>query len=294
MTVPAAKTTAPPEVAVTRATDSRGSMPCEIVAVAGHDEQRVVDSHPEPNHGREGGRRGRHLHAVAEEGDDAEAHGKAKDRGEDGDTHRDGRAEREQQDEHGRREPDHLGDVGRWLGYLLAEVAARGRVQPGFVERLVEAYYPLGLFDAQLRGAVLEVEGDVADRMLLVELATTLPVERADGLGDRRVLGVGFGDPLDRLLVLASGEFGSFRGPESDRDRAVGLVGELAAEQVACGLAVGAGQLDVVVGLLADAPGHTHDYERDHHPDRKDPHGVTGAEMTQTVEQRRQYTLLMV
>ena len=66
ITVPAANTTAPPDVAVARATDSRGSIPCgELAEVAGYDEQRVVDPHPEPDHGRQGRRRGRHLHGVA-------------------------------------------------------------------------------------------------------------------------------------------------------------------------------------------------------------------------------------
>jgi hypothetical protein len=59
--------------------------------------------------------------------------------------------------------------------------------------------------------------------MLLVELVTALLVERADGLRDRRVLAIGFGDPFYRLLVFGVGEPGAGRGPESDRDRAVGL-----------------------------------------------------------------------
>ena len=77
--------------------------------------------------------------------------------------------------------------------------------------------------------------------MLLVELVTTLLVERSDGLRDRRILAIGFGDPFYRLLVFDVGELGAGWCPESDRDRAVGLVGELVAKQIAGRLAVGTG-----------------------------------------------------
>ena len=77
----------------------------ELAEVAGDDEQRVVDPHAEPDHRRQGRRRSGHIHGVAEEGDYAQAHGEAQDRGEDGDPHRDGGAEGEQQDDDGRRSP---------------------------------------------------------------------------------------------------------------------------------------------------------------------------------------------
>jgi hypothetical protein len=183
--------------------------------------------------------------------------------------------------------------VGRWLGYLLPKIAAGRRVEAGFLERTVELDDPLCLLDAELRGAIFQVEGDVADRMLLVELVTTLLVERSDGLRDRRILAIGFGDPFYRLLVFRVRELGAGRSPESDRDGAVGLVRELVAKQVAGRLAVGTRQREVVVRLLADAPGHTHDRESDRQPDNEDPHRVTGAKVTQTVEQWRQYGLLL-
>jgi hypothetical protein len=129
--------------------------------------------------------------------------------------------------------------------------------------------------------------------MLFVELVSTLLVERADGLRDRRVLAIGSCDPFYRLLVSSVGELGAGRCAECDRDRAVGLVGELVAKQVAGRLAVGTGQREVVVRLLTDAPGHTHDRECDHQPDSENPHGVAGAKLTQTVEQWRQYGLLL-
>jgi hypothetical protein len=92
--------------------------------------------------------------------------------------------------------------VCRWLGYLLPKIAAGRRVKAGFLERAVELDDPLRLLDAELRGAIFQVEGDVADRMLLVELVTALLVERADGLRDGRVLAGGSRDPLYRLLVF--------------------------------------------------------------------------------------------
>ena len=178
---------------------------------------------------------------MADQGDYPQACGKAHDRGEDGYPHRNGGAESKEQDEHGRGQADNLGDVGRWLGYLLPKIAAGRRVEAGFLERTVELDDPLCLLDAELRGAIFQVEGDVADRMLLVELVTTLLVERSDGLRDRRILAIGFGDPFYRLLVFRVRELGAGRSPESDRDRAVGLVGELVAKQIAGRLAVGTG-----------------------------------------------------
>ena len=70
------------------------------------------------------------------------------------------------------------------------------------LERAVEADDPLCLLDAELRGAVFQVEGIVADRMLLVELLTALLAERADGVRDRRGLAICLGDPFDRFLVF--------------------------------------------------------------------------------------------
>jgi hypothetical protein len=230
---------------------------------------------------------------VADQGDDPQACGQAQDRGEDGYPHRDNGAKSKEQDEHGSRQADDLGDVGRWLGYLLPKITTGRRAQAGFLEWAVEFDDPLCLLDAELRGAVFQVEGDVADRMFLVELVSTLLAEWTDGMGDRRVLAIGFSDLFYGLLVFGIGELCTGRSPESDRDRAVGLVRELVAKQVAGRLAVGTRQREIVVRLLADAPGHNYYGECDHKSDRKDPHGVAGAKMTQTVEQGRQHDLLM-
>jgi hypothetical protein len=40
--------------------------------------------------------------------------------------------------------------------------------------------------------------------MLLVELVSALLAERADGVRNRRVLSIGFGDPFYRLFVFGS------------------------------------------------------------------------------------------
>ncbi len=54
MTVSPAKTTAEPAVATARPADSSGSRPCgQLVAVAGQDEQRVVDPHGQADHHRQ-------------------------------------------------------------------------------------------------------------------------------------------------------------------------------------------------------------------------------------------------
>jgi hypothetical protein len=109
----------------------------------------------------------------------------------------------------------------------------------------------LCLLEAELRWAVFQVEVDVADRTLLVELVGTLLAEWTDGVGDCRVLATGTCDLFYRLLVSGIGEFCTGRSPESDRDRAVGLLRELVTKKVAGRLAVGTWQREVVVGLLA-------------------------------------------
>ena len=129
--------------------------------------------------------------------------------------------------------------------------------------------------------------------MFLVELVSTLLAEWTDGMGDRRVLAIGFCDLFYGFLVFGIGELCTGRSSESDRDRAVGLVRELVAKQVAGRLAVGTRQREIVVRLLADAPGHNYYGKCDHKPDSKDPYGVAGARMTQTVEKGRQHDLLM-
>ena len=69
MTVEPANTTAPPEVAVARAIDSRTSMPvAQLVAVARDDEQAVVDADAEADHRRERRRRRRHVDHLPEQG----------------------------------------------------------------------------------------------------------------------------------------------------------------------------------------------------------------------------------
>jgi hypothetical protein len=112
ITVVPANTTAPPEVAVARAIDSRvlhaGSA---LRLVAGHDEQRVVDPHAEPDHRRERRRHRRHLGEVADQRDDREPADEAGYRGHDREPHRHDRAEREEQDDDGHREADRLARV---------------------------------------------------------------------------------------------------------------------------------------------------------------------------------------
>lgn len=151
MTVPPAKTTAG-----------------ELAAVAGHYEQRVVDPNPKPDHRCKGWRGGWDLEDVAQEGDRPHANGKARDRGENREPHRHNSPEREEQDHDRSEEPGDLGEVGGWLGDLLSKVAASRRVKPCLKERLIYAYDPLRPIDVQLRGAVLEVQRDVADGLVFV------------------------------------------------------------------------------------------------------------------------------
>jgi hypothetical protein len=58
--------------------------------------------------------------------------------------------------------------VGRRLGDLLAKIASGGSAQASLLQRTVEVDYAVGLFGIELRGAVFEIERDIAEVFFLL------------------------------------------------------------------------------------------------------------------------------
>jgi hypothetical protein len=256
----------------------------ELAAVAGHYEQGVIDPYPQTDHRCQSRRGRRHIHFVAEQSDDAHPGDQPQDRGNDRKPHRNGSAEGEQEDLYRGRQPDDLGEVSRRLGDLLAQVTARSRAQASLLKRPADVDDSMRLVEANLRRTILEVEGDVAYRLPLVELVTALLANRTRGLSNRRILGVGFGDPLDRLPVARIGELGAGWSPEHDRHQTVGLFRKPVAEQVAGLMTTGTRQCEVVACLLASIAGHTRDQDDYRQPNQKDGYRMASTEATQEIE----------
>ena len=84
-----------------------------VVAVAGDQEERVVDADAEADHRRDRRSDRRDGHAVAEERDQRQPDEQAEQRRDDRQAHRDKRPEREREDDHRRGQADDLAAFGR-------------------------------------------------------------------------------------------------------------------------------------------------------------------------------------
>ncbi len=113
ITVHPAKSTARPDVA----SDVGHRLPRvaaldQALPVPGHDEQGVVDAHPEPDHGQHLGGEDGDVQDVAEQVLEGEADGDAEQGGDDGQAHGHHRPEGDQHDDHGGQDPDALARPG--------------------------------------------------------------------------------------------------------------------------------------------------------------------------------------
>ena len=169
MTVLPAKATAEPDVAPSARWTPRRHALAQLRAVAGDDEERVVDPDAEPDHRREGrGDRG-DLDQVPEQADEREAAGEAEDRRRDREAHRDDGPEGEEQDDHRGQDSDRLARAGARLRDRLAEVAADADLEPRVGRGRGRIDDHVRLVQGQRRGAVGERHRDVADRLVVGE-----------------------------------------------------------------------------------------------------------------------------
>ncbi len=148
MTVTPAKTTERPAVRMASSmasSDARSAR--ERGAMAGDDQQRVVDADADADHRRDLTGEVGCVDERGPEGDGGERHEDARDRGGDRESHRDDRAEREQQDHHRGEETDELG--GRQLA-VGEDVTAERHLDRGAVGDLLHRQQrcPRGLASA--------------------------------------------------------------------------------------------------------------------------------------------------
>ena len=278
ITVVPAKTTAPPAVA-TDSGDRRLDLDAvlHLQLVARDDEERVVDPHPQADHGSEGRGDGGHLERVPEHADDRQGAGDAEQRRDDRDDHRHGAAEREQKDDDRRADPDDLADVGGWLGHFLPEVAAGGDLDVRLLGDVGIVDDRVRLVDVEVRLTDVQGDRDVPDRLVLVERGLALRVERADHPDDVRVLPerldrIGHGGAVGRISELALGRL------EHDGVGPVRLVGKPLLEQVDRLRRARAGQRQVVRGQRAGDARGEHQHHRQGDPCADDPPVAAGAE----------------
>ena len=143
ITVSPANSTARPDVSTAVMTASSGSRPgLESLAVAGDDEQRVVDADADADHRGQRRREALQRVHVREQADDRQPDRDAGERDDDRQHHREHRTERDQQDEDRGEDADALARQRRPLR-LLDELAAephlelRRRVLLGEVDHLL-------------------------------------------------------------------------------------------------------------------------------------------------------------
>ena len=247
----------------------------EPLAVAGHDEQGVVDPHTDPDHRGDLRREIRHADPVGEHKHERDADADAEQRGEDRQAHRQERPERDQQDDHGGDEADGLGPArGLELG-VLNHVPAELDRQPA--DSLLEAVAPRFEVSYLRLGDVLrldrEVDPGVGDLAVLGDLGCTLRrLVRIDHVGDP-------GHQLHLAEVPLHGHLDgrgvhTLVGLEHDVDRAARLRWEPRLEQVEGVLGLGSGEREVARVVAAanlrreDGPDQRHD------PDRQNPPSV--------------------
>ena len=228
----------------------------QLELVTGDQEQRVVDAHAQPDHGRERRPDRGDLDGVAEQADDRQGDGEAEHGGCDRQRHRSGGPEGEQQDHHGRGEADRLAALRGRFGQLLADVAADRHRQPAAAGRVGAVRYRLRVLDVQVARPHVERDRDVADRLVLGEEARAGRaggVDRPDDVPDlvqRRDGG------LDGRLVLRV------------RQRAaVGLQRKLVLQEVRGVGGVRAREREVVAVALTRALRDDHQHDRGDQPE---------------------------
>ena len=255
--------------------------------MTGDDEQGVVDPHPQADHRAQRRRHRRHVEDVAEQLDDRQRAGQAEDGGEDGQRHRRHRPEGEEQDDHGRGQPDGLAALGAGLRELLAHVAPDRHLHPGLARRVARVEHRLRLVLGQLGRADVQEDRDVADLLVLAQERGALGAERADRADDVRGLLQGGDRVVDGLRVLAVRQLSALD-LQDHRVAPVGLLREALLEQVLRVRGAAARQRDVVRGVVARRARDAGEGHRRHHPQRDRDPVVPGAQATQVVEGPRQ------
>ena len=195
-TVDPAKTIALPEVATAIAICLVELHPLlAVVAVAGDQEERVVDADAEADHRRDRRSDRRDGHAMAEERDERQPHDQAEHCRDDRQSHRDERPEREREDDHRGGQADDLAAFGRGLGQLASHRAPDGHLHTRLHAGIAGSENTLGDLLRELGTSHVEQDRDERRLLVLADLRSAL---LGEGIDDARDLG-------ERLQLLVRG-----------------------------------------------------------------------------------------
>ena len=252
----------------------------EGVAVAGDDEQRVVDAHPDGDHRGHRRRPLGDVDDVGEECDQAGGDPDAEDGGDDGQAHRQQRPEADQQDHPGGEEADAFGADGALLGVLyclagqldLDQVVAGGG---GGVEQL------LGDLDGHVPG--VELHGGVGDGAVPGDLALSAFAERAGDGDDVVEVGRRCEDGFD---LAPHGGRGHVLGSPDDVDGVARAGGEALVEQVGGSFGLRTGRPVVGAVPAAETAAGDRRGDEDDEPADDDETAAPVAEVGQSVQHR--------
>ena len=253
----------------------------EVLAVAGDDEERVVDADAEADHRGEDRSHLGDVHEGGHDGDGGEAGGQAEQGEPDGHPAGDDGAEGHQEDDDGGGDADHLGGAGLGPLGVADELAAElhlHAVGAGVLDHLHEVLVGAG--------------GQVAGRgVVLHEGHADGPVGR-HGAGDERVDHPA--DVIERLeAVDGAGQDGgvvgvverAVLGVEDDLGADAGHLREALDHQVEGLLRLGAGDPELVAQLPAGAPGDPEEAEGEGEPGEHDELAVADGGTAETVEE---------
>ncbi len=252
-------------------------------AMAGDDEERVVDPDSQPEHRSQRRRDRRHRDDVPEEADQAEAGREPEDRRQDRDRHRRCGPEGEEQHDDRDGDPDRLAGLGAGLGDGRAQIRAGCNLDALPYGRLGERDQRLRIILLEFVGTRPQVEGDIGIDAVLAEIVDPGRAERTDHRADPRILLVVVDDLLDRLLVRPLIE-APLIGLQRDRDDAVGATRKFVVQQIRGPGRVAAGNRQVVVGRLAEDRRRDHQSSGHRDPDPDHQPSAPGGESSKRVE----------
>ncbi len=253
----------------------------QVLAVAGDDEQRVVDADAEADHHAEDQRELRHVHEGREDADRRGADEDADERSDNGQAHGNDRTERDEQHDDRDTDPDELAarvllrQLRHLTGEFDADPAAPGAV--GYVRRVVE------LGGGELVDGVRDVDvprpavgagrsrRDAGDVVAVSELV----LDPAHG---RRVLGV-----VEATVI----------GVEHDPGRLAAVAREPVVQHVGRVLGFDARDAEAVDELTAGATLESDDGDGGDDPDAQHPERVAGATAAETEQECAQRILLV-
>ena len=239
----------------------------ELLAVARHDEQRVVDPHRQAQHGRQCGSHRVDLSDCGQRGDRRQPDRHAENRGHQRQPRKEQRAEGDEQHDEGGDHADHLS--ARLLALARADNAARELdLQTRLARRPRDPLERLLRRIPQILDRDSEVEIGEADRPVARRReALDELLARGDGLRhrpgalDRRI---------DDLLVPRLVERVSLRGCEHEPRRRAAAPGELLVQQVERTLRLSARDVERVVCVLLDRLRRHHHRDEQREPESKD------------------------